>query len=137
MQHVDFQIVDRNQAITVDVPVETVGEAHDVAVQGGQILLDVVTLTVNATPATIPSVIEIDISSLQIGDTLHLSDVTLPEGVTCDLDPETVMVTAFIPRVVEDEVEETEAVEGEAVEGDAAAEGGDAASEAPADSDGE
>ena len=136
VQHVDFQIVDRNQAITVDVPVEVIGEAHDVAVQGGQILLDVVNLTVNATPATIPSVIEIDVSALQLGDIVHLKDVKLPDGVTCDLDPETVMVTALVPRVAEEEVAETEGVEGEAGEA-AAAEGGDASGEASSEASSE
>ncbi len=139
VQHVDFQIVDRNQAITVDVPVEMIGEAHEVAVQGGVIVLDVVSLTVNATPATIPSVIEIAVGHLEIGQTIRLSEITLPNGVTCDADPDTVMVTALIPRVASDEEIEGEAAEGaegeaaEGAEGAAEGEGGEAAA-APAES---
>lgn len=131
VQHVDFQIVDRNEAITVDVPVETIGEAHQVMVQGGQVILDVVNLNLNATPATIPSVIEIDITDLEIGQVIRLGDITLPAGVTSDLDPETVMVSGLAPRVeIEEEVE---AAEGEGAEG-AEAEGGETASGAPAES---
>src|SRR5579859_787555 len=113
LQHVDFQIVDRNQAITVDVPVEIVGDAHEVTVQGGQVVLDVVSLTINATPATIPSVIEIDVSNLELGGAIRLGEIALPSGVSCDLDPETVMVTGLLPRVAEEEVAEGEAGEGE------------------------
>jgi large subunit ribosomal protein L25 len=130
IQHIDFQIVDRNQAITVDVIVETIGEAHDVLVQGGQVILDVVSLTVNATPATIPSVIEIDVTNLQLDSVIRLSDITLPNGVTCDLDPETVLVTGLVPRVATEEEISGEAAEG--AEGEAAgeaAEGGEAAGE--------
>ncbi len=142
VQHVDFQIVDRDQAITVDVPVEIIGEAHDVMVQGGQVVLDVITLNLNATPATIPSVIEIDVTDLQIGSVIRLSEVTLPNGVTCDSDPETVMVTGLIPRVIEEEpeaVEGEEGAEGEAAEGgEASAAGGGAEGAAPSvSSDGE
>lgn len=139
VQHVDFQIVRLDQEIMVDVPVEVIGEAHEVTVQGGVIVQDVVNLTVKATPATIPSVIEIDVSALELGGMIRLGDLTLPNGVTSDLDPETVMVTGLIPRVAEEEPVEGEAVEGEAGEGGeaSAAEGGEAASEAPAASDSE
>jgi len=141
VQHVDFQIVRLDQEIMVDVPVEVIGEAHEVTVQGGVIVQDVVNLTVKATPATIPSVIEIDVSALELGGIIRLGDITLPNGVTSDLDPETVMVTGLIPRVIEEEVVEAEAVEGEGVEGEggeaAASEGGDAAADASASSDSE
>jgi large subunit ribosomal protein L25 len=138
VQHIDFQIVDRNQAITVDVPVEITGEAHDVLVQGGQIVLDVGTLTVNATPATIPSVITIDVTELKLGEVIRLHDITLPTGVTSDIDPETILVTGLVPRVATEEEISGEAaeVEGEGAEGEAgeaAAEGGDAPAEAPSD----
>jgi len=140
LQHVDFQIVDRNQAITVDVPVEITGEAHDVLVQGGQVIVDVVTLTVNATPATIPSVIEIDVTDLKLDSVIRLHDITLPNGVTSDVDPETILVTGLVPRVATEEEISGEAAEGgeaasageagEAAEGEG---GDDAAARAPAE----
>ena len=125
LQHVDFQIVRLDQVMTVDVPVEMIGEAHEVAMQGGEVLQDLGVLTVNATPRTIPSVIEVDITNLEIGHVIRLHDITLPNGVTCDLDPETVIVTGLAPRVAEEE-EAAEGAEGEA--GEAAAEGGETSS---------
>ncbi|HUR77508.1 MAG TPA: 50S ribosomal protein L25 [Acidimicrobiales bacterium] len=136
VQHIDFQIVDRNEAITVDVPVEVIGEAHEVQVQGGQVVLDVVSLNLNATPATIPTVIEIDVTDLEIGQVIRLGDIALPTGVTSDLDPETVLVSGVAQREEEEEAAEGEG--GEAAEGEgggeATADGGDAAGES---SDGE
>lgn len=136
--HVDFQIVDRNQAISVDVPVELVGEAEKVAQGGGRVIADLGTLTVNATPATIPQVIEVDITNLTLGHVIRVADLTLPDGVTTDTDPETPVVTGLAPRTTSAEGVEDEQVEGDeaAAEGGdatAEAEGGDAEAEAPAE----
>ncbi|MEY2399314.1 MAG: large subunit ribosomal protein [Actinomycetota bacterium] len=136
--HVDFQIVDRNQAVTVDVPIEMVGEAVKVAQAGGQVAADIATITVNATAATIPQVIEVDISELEMGHVIRVADLVLPDGVTTDTDPETPVVTGLAPRTssaegVEDGSEE--AAEGAAGGEGAADAGGDAAGEAPADAE--
>ena len=118
----------RDQAIVVDVPITLVGEAHGVTSMGGMIVQDHSTLTVIATPVTIPDVIEVDISALELGQTVRLSDLTLPNGVTTEVDPETIIVTGLEPRVMEVESEddlEAAAAAAEAGEGDeAAAEGG-------------
>jgi large subunit ribosomal protein L25 len=124
VQHVDFQIVRLDQPISADVPVELTGEAHEVAVQGGSVQLEVVSLNITAIPRSIPALVEIDVTDLKIGDVVRLSDIKLPAGVTCELDPETIMVAALAPRAEEEpETGGTEAAEGEGVEG----EGGDAA----------
>jgi large subunit ribosomal protein L25 len=131
VQHVDFQIVRLDVPISADVPVETVGEAHEVAVQGGSVQLEVVALTITAVPRSIPALIEVDITDLTIGNAIRLSDINLPAGVTCDLDPDTVIVAALAAQVeAGDEGEAGEAAEGEG--GEAAAEGGDTA-DAPAE----
>jgi large subunit ribosomal protein L25 len=65
---------------------------------------------------------------MAIGDRVHLSDLTIPEGVTLLTDPERTVATVHQPRVVETAAEEEEGVEGE----EAAAEG-EAAAEAPAE----
>lgn len=135
VQHVDFQIVRLDQAITVDVPVELTGEADKVTGAGGQVVLDVANLTVNATPRTIPQVIEIDITHLELGNVIRLSEITFPEGVTCDIDGDTVVVTGLAPRTAaaqaameSGEPIETDGEGGEGGEGgeSADAEGGDA-----------
>lgn len=139
--HVDFQIVDRNQAITVDVPVELVGEAEKVAQGGGRVIADLGTLTVNATPATIPQLIEVDITDLALGHVIRVGDLALPNGVTTDVDPETPVVTGLPPRTasaegVEDEHEEAEGGAESSDAESAEAEGGDADAsdaEAPAE----
>jgi large subunit ribosomal protein L25 len=139
--HVDFQLVDRNQAVTVDVPIELVGEALKVAQGGGQVAADMGTITVNATAATIPQVIEVDITDLDLGHTIKVGDLTFPNGVTCDLDPETPVATGLAPRKAaeaegEEGAEGAEGAEGEGGEATAEAEGGDAeasAEDAPAD----
>ncbi len=127
--HVDFQIVDRNQAITVDVPIELVGEAEKVAQGGGQVVADLGTITVNATPATIPQLIEVDISELTLGHVIRISDLTLPNGVTTDMDPETPVATGLAPRTASAEgVEDgaAEGAEGASSDSGTAAGGGDA-----------
>ena len=142
--HVDFQVVDRNQAVTVDVPIELVGEAEKVAQGGGQVMSDMSTITVNATAATIPQVIEVDISGLELGHVIKIADIQFPNGVTCDLDPETPVATGLAPRrsgaAGEDEGGEGGETTDEAEGGEATAEaeGGDAeasAEEAPADAE--
>jgi large subunit ribosomal protein L25 len=139
LQHVDFQIVRLDQPISADVPVELVGEAHEVVVQGGSLQQEVSSLTITAIPRSIPALIEVDVTELTIGNAIRLSDIKLPAGVTSDLDPETMIVSAVAPQAVEGEAAaEGEAAEGEAGEaaegegGDTAAEGGDSA-ETPAE----
>ena len=131
LQHVDFQIVRLDQPISADVPVEIIGEAHEVAMQGGNVQVDVASLNITAIPRSIPAVLEIDVTNLTIGSVIRLADITLPPGVTCDLDPETVLVAGTAQRGSEEPTEgegeggataEAAAEGGEAAEGDAPAE---------------
>jgi large subunit ribosomal protein L25 len=91
-------------------------------------------INVEALPLEMPEHLDLDVSAMQIGDTLRLSDLRVPEGVNLldDLE-ETVLATLTLPtRIVEPEVEEEE--EGEVPEGEEAPEG---AAEAPAEGEGE
>lgn len=117
--HVDFIIVRRDEVISAEVPITLVGEAIEVHHGDGLVDQQMFTLTINAVPASIPSGIEADISELTIGGQVRVSDLTLPAGVTTDVDPETPVAIGQPPRVV---VEEEVAAEGEGEEG--AAEGG-------------
>ena len=121
--HVDFVIVRRDEVISADVPIAVVGEATEVHHGDGLVEQQMFTLPINALPSDIPSSIEADVSELTIGGQVRVSDLTLPAGVTTDVDPETAVVIGQPPRVVVEE----EAVEGEAEEG---AEG-EAAAESP------
>jgi large subunit ribosomal protein L25 len=85
-------------------------------------------IRVEALPLEVPERLELDVTSMEIGDSLRLSDLNVPDGVTLLDDPETVLATVTVPTKVEEpepeEVEEEleEGAEGEAPEGEAAPE---------------
>jgi large subunit ribosomal protein L25 len=120
--HVDFLIVRRDEVISAEVSINLVGEATEVAHGDGVVEQQLFALAVKAKPADIPPSVELDISDLAIGSTLHVSDISIPPGVELETDLDTSVVTGQPPRVV---VEEE--VEGEAVEGEEAAEAAGAA----------
>lgn len=105
VSHVDFVIVRRDEVVTVEVPLRLVGEAVEVDRADGLVEQLVFSLSVNAKPADIPPAIEVDISGLTLGEAIHVSDLSLPAGVTTDLDPEETLVLAQSSRTA-DEVEE-------------------------------
>jgi large subunit ribosomal protein L25 len=137
--HVDFLRVDLNRAIQSVVPVVLLGEEDAPGVKEGGVLEHITReVTVEALPNDIPESLTYDVSEMQINDTVTLSEVTPPEGVTLVDDVETVIATLTPPRLQLEEEEEgieeeTERV-GEAAPAEAAAEdageaGGDASSE--------
>jgi len=138
--HVDFLRISRDVAIEVEVPITMEGEAEQVLREGGLVEQAMFQLTVKAKPGSIPNELTIDISGLTIGESLRVSDLTLPEGVETDVDPEEAVVIGQVPQAVE--LPEEEAAEGE--EGEEAAEGegeptaeGEGPSEAPSEGGGE
>jgi len=127
--HVDFIIVRRDEVISADVPITLVGEAIEVQHGDGLVEQQMFTLPINALPADIPAGIDADISELTIGGQVRVSDLTLPSGVTTDVDPETAVAIGQPPRVV---VEEEVVAEGEGEEGAVAEEGAEPTGEAQA-----
>lgn len=107
VDHVDFQLVSRDQEITVDVPIVLEGEAQQVINEQGMVEHVMVTLTVNAKPGSIPDQLTYDISGLSVGDTVTVGDLTLPAGVTTDVDADEAVVSAQVSRA---------AIEAEAIE---------------------
>lgn len=105
--HVDFYEVDMKQTITVDVPVVTVGTAQGVE-EGGMVQMIRRELTVACLPTDIPENIEVDVTELTMGDSLHLSEVTLPEGVEVPSDADFTILTIVSSIMAEVEVEEEE-----------------------------
>ena len=90
--HIDLQEVRLDQPIQSTVSVTLVGEP--VGVKEGGILTQVANeVNVEALPLEIPQHLEADISGLGIGDSLHLGDLVIPEGVTLIDDPESVLAT--------------------------------------------
>jgi large subunit ribosomal protein L25 len=109
--HVDFQVVRRDEIVTAEVRIVLVGEAEAVHRADGTVDHEMLTLQIKARPGDVPASIEIDVSSLEIGDSLRVSDLTLPEGVTTEADPEAPVVIAHAARALEPEPE-AEVVEG-------------------------
>jgi large subunit ribosomal protein L25 len=126
--HVDFLVVNRNEIVTVDVPILFEGESKAVHDASGTIDQQLFTLSVNTTPGNIPNELTVDISGMGIGDSIRVGDLQLPSGVTTDVDPEEAVAIAQVTRATI-EAEELEA-EAEAAAEDAAAEGEEAEGEA-------
>ena len=80
--HVDFHGVSANEKIEAIVPVEPVGEAVGVKSFGGLLEQLVREISIKCLPQDLPEVIKVDVSALKIGDSIHIKDVVLPEGVT-------------------------------------------------------
>jgi large subunit ribosomal protein L25 len=125
--HVDLLRVDLTQKIHATVVLELTGAEDAPGVRAGGVLEQVTReLNIEALPTAIPDSILHDVSAAEIGDTIALSVVAAPEGVTLLDDPETTIFTLTPPRLsveTDEEIEqETEVVgEGEAGEAEAAA----------------
>jgi large subunit ribosomal protein L25 len=130
--HIDLHEVRLDQAIQTNVVVEFVGEA--VGQKEGGVLSQINReVRVEALPMEVPDHLDLDVSAMVIGDSMRLSDLRVPEGVTLLDDPETVLATLSPPTKIEEpEPEEVEGEEGEELEGEAA-EGAEAEGEAAAE----
>jgi large subunit ribosomal protein L25 len=119
--HVDFFEVAMDEEITLSLVIKLVGEAPGVEMGGmlQQVRRDI---EIKCLPSQIPDTVEIDVSALNIGDSVHLNDIQLPEGIKVLDDADLTIATVLAP-VVEKEVEPEE-VEGELEEEAAAAEAG-------------
>jgi large subunit ribosomal protein L25 len=111
--HVDFCEIDMEHAITVDVPIHFKG--HAIGVDNGGDLHHVKReIKVSCLFTVLPEFVEIDISGLNIGDSIKVQDIKLPDGVNV-LDPhDTIIASVTAPRIVEKAepvVEEQEAAE--------------------------
>jgi large subunit ribosomal protein L25 len=105
--HVDFHEVAENEKVTVQVPVETTGEA--VGVKAGGVLEHVLfKLKVRCLPKDLPEQIVVDVTILEIGKSIHIADVKAPEGVEILGDKHITVVAVAAPRA-EEEVVATEA----------------------------
>jgi large subunit ribosomal protein L25 len=109
--HADFFEVSMDKEVTVNVAIELTGTA--VGVTNGGILENIRReLMVTCLPGKLTNTIEVDISNLDIGDTLHLGDIRLPEGMRAMDDAHLAVAVIAAPTVAEvEEVEEEEAAE--------------------------
>lgn len=115
--HADFYAVDLAKAVQVTVPVHFVGKAAGEEL-GGMVDHTLHELECECLPRSIPDAIEVAVTSLGVGDSLHVSDLTPPKGVAFLTDPETTVATVVMPTAEEEaapeEGEAAEIAEGEA-----------------------
>ena len=131
-EHVDFLRVSAATKISVEVPVEFIGDDVSPGIKSGGVLNGVsYTVEVSCTPDLIPSNLLLDLSSAEIGDSLHISAVNLPEGVTPTIsDRDFTIATIVAPTVVRDEATSDDESDSEDTETEATAESTEENSEA-------
>jgi large subunit ribosomal protein L25 len=127
VMHIDLLEVRLDEKIQTQVGVQLAGVEDAPGVKEGGVLEHVThQLNIEALPTAIPDAIHVDVSGMEIAATMHLSEVTPPEGVTFLDDPEeTIIATVVVPTEVEEpeEIEEETELVGEEVEAEAGAEG--------------
>jgi large subunit ribosomal protein L25 len=89
VRHVDFMLIDRDAPLAVDVPLNLVGESPKLEAMKGIVDQLVYALTVKAKPGTIPTQIDVDVSEIELGTSVKVSEVQLPDGVTTEVDLDT------------------------------------------------
>jgi large subunit ribosomal protein L25 len=133
--HADFYAVDLTKEIEVAVPLHLTGSAAGL-MNGGIVDHQLREIQIACLPTAIPESFTLDVSALDIGDSLHVRDIVLPAGVTLVSSPDLSVVSVVIPAKAEEEVTaeaaaaEAAAAPAEGEEGAAPAEG-EAAAAAP------
>lgn len=98
--HTDLYEVDLSAKITVNVPLHFIGKAEGV-VRGGILQPIVREIEVECLPLDIPAFFDVDVSALDIGDSVHIEELTMPEGVTAVYESNLALV-AVVPPTVEE-----------------------------------
>jgi large subunit ribosomal protein L25 len=111
--HADLYAVDLQQKIHISVPIQVTGTPIGVSLGGG--ILDYATreLDVECLPDAIPEEFTLDVSELEVGQSIHVRDIKVLEGVEILNDPDGSIISVVAPAVVEEEAPAEEEVEGE------------------------
>ena len=121
--HVDFYAISMDKKITLEVPITLTGVPAG-ATEGGILQQVLRTLEISCLPGQIPEALELDVTNLAIGDSLHVSDLEVPEGIEF-LAEERLTIASVVPPTIVEEIEPeilVEEEEGEEVEEGEAAE---------------
>lgn len=102
--HVSFFAITSQDSVDVEVPIQVVGEAPGVKIEGGVLDQVLAQLEVRCAPDSIPDAIEVDISNLHLKDILYVSQLVLPEGITALGELERAVVSV-VPSTVSAEAE--------------------------------
>ena len=104
--HVDFHTVSMDEKIEAPVPLEPVGVANGVKNFGGLLEQSLRTLEVECLPRDLPDKIVVDVSALNIGDSIHVRDIQLPAGVAAKTQHDLTAFSVLAPAVEEEPVAE-------------------------------
>lgn len=88
IEHVDLILVRQGEKVTVEVPVQVVGEIAP----GGLLDQQLIQITLDAEATNIPQAIDVDVEGMEIGASVHASDLTLPSGVSLAVEPEVLVL---------------------------------------------
>ena len=122
--HVDFLEVDPDKPVDTEVTIVLEGDAEKVTREQGVVEQVLNAIVVTGKPADIPGHIAVDVSDLEIGQTITVAELDLPAGLTTDADPEETVATAKVTSLALAEEEEGEGAEGaEGAEAQAEGEG--------------
>jgi len=123
VMHLDFQRVSRKDTITMTVPLHFSGEeeAPGVKLEAGIMSHNMTSIDVSCLGSDLPEYVEVDVSALNMGESVHLSDVQLPEGVSFastvqESDLELAVASVLAPKKPQAVEEDEETVDGEAGE---------------------
>jgi large subunit ribosomal protein L25 len=100
--HVDFHAISMDEKIHAEVPLETVGISNGVKNFGGLLEQSLRTLPIECLPQDLPDRITVDVSAMNIGDTIHVRDIQLPPGVTAKAQLDLTALSVLAPAVEEE-----------------------------------
>ena len=123
--HVDFLRVTEDQQIEVNVPLVLVGEARNVTMYDGMVDQSMYEMAILVKPTAVPQEIIVDITDLELGATVKVADVVLPEGAESAMDPDETVAIALITRSTREAIRRAEQGEAAEVDGADGADGSD------------
>ena len=125
--HVDFLRIQEGVRVDVNVPVHLLGIPEGVKNSGGVLEQIIHDLPVRCIPSKIPKSIDVDVTHLDLNESLHVYDMEFEEGVEVTIEQGRTICSVAIPKVIEEPEEEEELLEGEELEGKELEEGAPAA----------
>ena len=101
IRHLDFHAISMDETIQAEVPLEPMGTANGVKNFGGLLEQSLRALTIECLPRDLPDRITVDVSALNIGDSIHVRNIQLPSGVAAKVQPDLTAFSVLAPIVEE------------------------------------
>ena len=134
--HADFMRVEMDQVITVEVPLRFVNEDSCVGVKqgGGNISRNMASLEISCLPGDLPEYIEVDIESVGVGESIHMSELVLPDTLTVPAlqqgsDYDQVVVSVNAPKRAEEDPDQTSATDSSGSDDSSSSDEGDSSND--------